>query len=80
MFDKASLIDHIGDFVNDNMLSALDFLIGSFGTDNNFPFAGSVSGANAGFSHNDTAGGEVRAFNAFHKVIQSTVGVFNQKI
>ena len=80
MLDKAGFIDHIGDFMDNNMLSALNFFIRSFGSDDQFAFTGCISSPDAGFSHDNTACREVRAFDAFHKIVKSAVRVFNQEI
>ena len=66
-FDQAGLVDHVRDLVDKDLVTAI-FLFNDLGTaaQRNFAAAGGIGCTDAGTTHDNAAGGEIRAFNVFH--------------
>ena len=81
LFDQPRFIDHIRNFGNnDAKCAVLSFLNFGTGAERNLSAAGRICGTDSGSAHNNAAGREVGAFDAFHDFIQRCFGIINQQI
>ena len=80
LLDEAQLVDLVGDLGHDDALLAagalLDMRLGAHG---DRAAAGLVGVADAGNAHDGAAGGEVRAGNDLHQLVELDVGVVDHR-
>ena len=75
-FNQLALVDLVGQLGDNDALAILiKGLELRFGTHHHLASAGGVGGANAAASHDDAAGGEIRAGNVLHQVCQGAFRV-----